>query len=114
MNYYIIGFGLGGGFGGIKNYEVVEVQSEEQALDWAQESAKEEYQQYEGMYGLESIDTIMEEDEELSLDDAEIAYNEAVDSWIEFSAEPYSKELEEKYQDHHYDNRYEEETKELK
>ena len=61
-NLFIIGSGLGGGFGGQKNFEVIEANSLEDAEKWAWENACEEYESYAGMYGLRDINQIMEED----------------------------------------------------
>ena len=111
--YYIIGSGLGGGYGGIRYYNVIKVNSLEEALDWAEEEAKEEYQSYEGSGGLRDVFQIAEEDE-LDAEDAEDAYKEEVESWIVFSAIEYSKEEEDKVKYHHYQNDYESELKEIK
>ena len=100
QKFFIIGSGLCGGFGGIKNYEVIKSSSLENALEYAEIEAKEEYQRYEGCHGLRSIDEIMDE-EGIDYDDAEYAYNDEVESWIEYSAEPFSKELENKYKNYH-------------
>lgn len=106
--YYIIGWGLSGGFGGIRNYEVIMADSLEEADKEAYQRAIQEYEQYEGMYGLRSVDDIMEEDE-VDYDEAEEIYNEEREGWIDYSAEPYSKELEKKVEDNHYENRYKKE-----
>lgn len=110
-NFYVIGWGLGGSFGGINKYEVIIAYSEDDAEKWAYENAKDEYEQYSNC-GLRTFEEIIE-DEELSENDAELVYIEEVEDWIDYSAELYSKELAEKYGDLLY-NRYEEETKNLK
>jgi hypothetical protein len=106
--YYIIGWGLSGGFGGIRDYEVIMADSLEEADKEAYQRAIQEYEQYEGMHGLRSVDDIMEEDE-VDYDEAEEIYNEEREGWIDYSAEPYSKELEKKVEDNHYENRYKKE-----
>ena len=106
--YYIIGWGLSGGFGGIRDYEVIMADSLEEADKEAYQRAIQEYEQYEGMHGLRSVDDIMEEDD-VDYDEAEEIYNEEREGWIDYSAEPYSKELEKKVEDNHYENRYKKE-----
>ncbi|MCP5004481.1 MAG: hypothetical protein GY941_11175 [Planctomycetes bacterium] len=109
MQYYIIGWGLGGSFGGIRNYEVIQVASEGEAEKWACENANEEYDSYDGMYGLSTVESLMEEDEGLDEGEAESIYREGRESWIQYEVYPYTKELEEKYSVHHFENRYKEE-----
>lgn len=106
--YYIIGWGLSGGFGGANNYEVIKAISLEEADKEAYQRAIQEYEQYEGMHGLRSVDDIMEEDD-VDYDEAEEIYNEEREGWLDYSAEPYSKELEKKVKDYHYENRYKKE-----
>lgn len=106
--YYIIGWGLSGGFGGIRDYEVIMADSLEEADKEAYQRAIQEYEQYEGMHGLRSVDDIMEDDD-VDYDEAEEIYNEEREGWIDYSAEPYSKELEKKVEDNHYENRYKKE-----
>jgi hypothetical protein len=57
--YYIIGWGLSGGFGGIRNYEVIQTSSLEEAEKDAYQRALEEYESYSGHHGLRSVDGIM-------------------------------------------------------
>lgn len=106
--YYIIGWGLSGGFGGAQNYEVIKANSLEEANKESYQRAIDEYEQYEGMHGLRSVDDIMEEDG-VDYDEAEEIYNEEREGWLDYSAEPYSKELEKKVKDYHYENRYKKE-----
>lgn len=106
--YYIIGWGLSGGFGGIRDYEVIMADSLEEADKEAYQRAIQEYEQYEGMHGLRSVDDIMEEDE-VDYDEAEQIYNEEREGWIDYSSDHYSKELEKKVEDNHYENRYKKE-----
>lgn len=104
--YYIIGWGLSGGFGGIQNYEVIIADSEEDAESQAYQNAIEEYQNYDGMHGLRSISDIMEEDGIDDEEEAESIYNEEREDWLDYSAKPYSKEYEKEVKDYHYHNRY--------
>lgn len=109
-NLFIIGYGLGGGFGGARNFEVIQVDDIEAAEKWAWEAACEEYENYEGMHGLRSIDEIMKEEEIEDEKEAEQVYNEERENWLDYSAKPYSKEYEEKVSGYHYENPYKEIT----
>ena len=103
--FYIIGWGLGGGFGGIQNFEVIKSSSKEHAEKEAYQNSVELYSTYDGMHGLRSVDDIMEEDG-VDSDEAETIYNDEMESWLEYSAEPYTKERENKVKDYHYTNRW--------
>ncbi len=103
---YIIGYGLGGGFGGIQDFEVIQADNLEEAENYAFESACEVYEGYVGMYGLRDISEIMEEDEIEDEEEAIQVYEEERDNWLEYSAHPYSKEYEDKVMDYHYHNPY--------
>ena len=105
-NLFIIGSGLGGGFGGQKNFEVIEANSLEDAEKWAWENACDEYESYAGMYGLRDLSQIMEEDEIENEDEAVEVYEEERENWLDYSANPFSKEYEDKIKYHHYSNRY--------
>lgn len=105
-NLFIIGSGLGGGFGGQKNFEVIEADSLEDAEKWAWENACDEYGSYAGMHGLRDINQIMEEEEIEDEDEAKEVYEEERDSWLDYSAKPFSKEYEDEIKYHHYSNRY--------
>ena len=109
MGLFIIRHGLGGGFGGGNNYEVIETENLEYAEKWAFENACQDYESYEGMYGLRTVEQIMEE-EECKEEDALIAYEEERESWLDYYAVPYSKEVEKKAEFHHYHNPYSEIT----
>ena len=110
---FIIGYGLGGGFGGINTYEVIKVSTQEEADTWAWESACEEYERYAGSNGIRDISQIMDEDGIESEEEAEEAYNEERERWIDYVAVPYSKEYEKKVMYHHYQNDYKEITGDL-
>ena len=102
---YIIGYGLGGGFGGAQNYHVIEAKSLDKASEAAWEAACEEYQTYEGMHGLRDTGMIMKEDN-VNEEEAENIYEEERDSWLDYSAVQYSKEYEAKVKKYHYQNDY--------
>lgn len=106
--YYIIGWGLSGGFGGINNYEVIQTSSLEEAEKDAYQRALEEYESYSGMHGLRSVDDIIDEDD-VDSDEAEEIYNQEREDWLDYVAKPYSKEYEKKVKGNHYNNPYKEE-----
>jgi len=110
---YIICYGLGGGFGGADNYDVVEATDIEDAERQAYEMACETYEGYDGMYGLRSIDEIMEEDEVDEEEEVEEIWRDERESWLDYSAEKWSREAEENAKMYHYENRYSEITDKL-
>lgn len=110
---WIIGYGLGGGFGGARNYEVIQVDTQEDADKWAWENACEEYERYAGSNGLRSVDEIMEEDDIEDEDEALQVYEEERERWLDYSAVPYSKDYENKVRYNHYHNPYKEITGDL-
>jgi hypothetical protein len=110
---YIIGYGLGGGFGGAKNYKVIEADSENEASIIAWEYACDYYENYVGMYGLRDVSEIMDEEE---IEDEDVAFEifqEERESWLDYGAKPYTKEYENKVKYQHYDNPYTEITGEV-
>ena len=107
---FIIGYGLGGGFGGARSFEVIKVGSQEEADQWVWESACEEYERYVGSNGLREVCEIMEEDGIEDEEEAYDVYNEEREGWLNYSAEPYSKEYEKKVMYNHYHNPYKEIT----
>jgi reverse gyrase len=106
--FYIIGWGLSGGFGGIHNYEVIKADSLEAAEKDAYYRAIDEYESYSGHHGLRSVDDIIDEDD-VDSDEAEEIYNEEREGWLDYVAKPYSKEYEKKVKGNHYNNPYKEE-----
>lgn len=105
MELFIIGYGLGGGFGGIQNYEVVEAKDLNEASTLSYEKACEEFEQYAGSYGLRTVEEIMEE-EGYEEEEAEQEFNEERESWLDYTSVLYSKEEEEKVSGYHYENNY--------
>lgn len=59
---------------------------------------------------MRDIHEIMEEDGIDDEDEALEVYNEEREGWLDYSAEPYSKEYEEKISGNHYQNDYKEIT----
>lgn len=88
---YLIKFGLGGGFGGSDQAKVVNCETIEEAEKEAFSEACDVYDQYDGSNGLRSLEEIMEEDE-LDEEEAQQAWAEERDSWLDYSAELYDEE----------------------
>lgn len=109
MNFYIIKYGLGGGFGGARNYIVIKATNLGEAGEISYEYACDEYEQYSGSNGLRDEHEIMQEDE-VDGEEALLIYNEERESWLEYAAYPWSRELEERSKGNHYDNQYSEIT----
>jgi len=110
--FFIVGYGLGGGFGGIQNYEVFKVESRDLAETYAWEKACEEYESYAGMHGLRTIDDIMDEDE-VEYDEAEEIFNEERESWLDYVVLDFNEKNLKKVSGYHFHNHYEEETSKL-
>ena len=90
MDKYNIYAGLGGGFGGATYKFTTEANSLEEAEDIAYQEAVEEYEEYEGFYGLktwidcaEELGVDIEEEDSNDVDDL---YNNEIESWIEYYA----------------------------
>ena len=81
-------YALGGGFGGCqsKDWEVDSFISEKEALDYAYQMACEEYDDTAGMYGLMTVQEIME-GEEVPEEEAKEAYHEEREGWLEYEVE---------------------------
>jgi len=107
---YIVSHGLGGGFGGARDFEVIQADSLEDAENWAWERACEDYDRYAGSNGLREVGEIMEEEDIEDEDEAWEVYEEERESWLDYSAQPYSKEYEKKVMYNHYHNPYKEVT----
>jgi hypothetical protein len=93
-------YGLGGGFGGAKDYEIVEANNREDAVDVAYELACETYSSHEGIHGLEDWQDVLKrlnkeeyEDEPLDGDNedhakiVDEAYNESREIWLDYWVE---------------------------
>ena len=65
MLKFQIKYGLGGGFGGCDrmDWETIEARDHDHAEELAREESIREYESYEGLHGLRTVDQIMEEDE---------------------------------------------------
>jgi len=78
--------GLGGGFGGASELEILENVTREEAESYAYQLAIDEYESYAGSNGLRDIDEIMEEDG-VDENEAEQTYNEERESWLDYWVE---------------------------
>lgn len=85
--------GLGGGFGGPHYQGTFEYESKKEAEQSAYEQAVEEYQSYEGLYGIMSWEDCEQElmesyyPEIPTEDDITNYYGEEMESWIDYSVE---------------------------
>ena len=91
MKKYNIYAGLGGGFGGARLVaKAEEFENEEAAVKYAYEYAIEEYQSYEGYYGIVSYGDILDYPEDYGLEDGfteedvQEIYQEEIESWITY------------------------------
>ena len=66
--------------------QLIRAESEEQAVEEAYWLAIEEFDSWAGMHGLTSLSEIMEENPDLSEEDAEEEYNQAREDCVEYSA----------------------------
>ena len=83
--------GLGGGFGGADFQGEYEFPNEDKANEYAYECACMDYEGYDGMHGLDSCDTIQEENPDWSEEEVMDAWREQRESWLEYWAEPVDK-----------------------
>ena len=85
---WVIHYGLGGGFGGARDCEIVEDMTEDAAITYAWEKSCQEYDMYDGLHGLRSVGDIMEEDE-LEEEDAMQQWEQERENWLDYWVEPY-------------------------
>tara|TARA_R110000772_G_scaffold68118_4_gene150903 strand:+ start:4246 stop:4584 length:339 start_codon:yes stop_codon:yes gene_type:complete len=111
MDYYIIKYGLSGGFNSYQ-YEVIQTVDLEDAEKWAWENACDEYDNMSGLHGLRSEEEIMEE-EDCDEEEARDIYWEEREGWINYFAKPFSRKLEDELEAYHYSNEYQEITDKL-
>lgn len=86
---YNIYAGLGGSFGGAAYQGTGEFSDEDSATRCAYELAVEEYQSYEGYHGILDWDDVAEQEELDPEEDGkavDAAYQEEIESWIEYYA----------------------------
>ena len=87
MPYYKIYAGLGGGFGGARYEDTEEFKDEEEALEYAYDIACQQYDSYDGMYGLQTVDEIMKE-EGVDEEEAEEIWREQREGWVDYYVKP--------------------------
>lgn len=87
MKDFYIRYALNGGFGGCENQEWEKIQAEdlEDALNEAESLAISEYESYESTHGLRDITQIMEEDDVNEKEALDI-YIEERGNWLDFEA----------------------------
>jgi len=83
---FLVKYGLSGGFGGCEREEgeVIEAGSLAEAEDYAYEIACQEYDSYDGMYGLRSVTMIMEEDKIEDYEEAKEIWAEEREGWLDY------------------------------
>jgi hypothetical protein len=91
MTLYNLYAGMSGGFGGANFERQEEFESQEEAYNAAYEAAVEDYQSYEGYYGILSQNEIQKEHleeygEEPSDEELQELYADAIEGWIEYWA----------------------------
>lgn len=87
MATFYIRYALAGGFGGVENadWEKIDCNNLEEAESTAYQAACDEYDNYEGLHGLRTVEQIMEEDE-LSEEEAEEEWREEREGWLDYEA----------------------------
>ena len=98
MAYFRITYGCGCG----ENEEYMEFNSQQEANEYAYQSALDDYESYEGLHGIRGMREIAEEDFDLDFDeldyntadwvDVETTYIEERENQISYSAEEISRE----------------------
>lgn len=104
---YDIYAGMSGGFGGANFIKTIDAETAEEADKYAYDEAWEEYESYAGYHGILSWDEIYDESKEAGeldgMTDNKIEdyinnlYQEEVESWIEWYAEPHIDGIDPKY-----------------
>lgn len=87
MAFYLIAYGMGGGFGGAVADFISEYSNKSEAENDAYQLAREDYESYEGFHGIRSYADISDEDfEGEESDEVEAVYEEELNSWVDYSA----------------------------
>ena len=84
-----IKYAMSGGFGGLDNtdWEEIDAHSLQEATNYAEEMAKDIFEMYAGMYGVQSWEDISEENPGSPDEDIDELYYAEIDSWIDYAAE---------------------------
>jgi hypothetical protein len=86
--FYLVAYGLGGGFGGAQHYYIAKFSDIDDAYDEARQNAIEEYERYGGMHGLYDLETLAELNGiDPDSEEAEEDYNDQMDSWLDYCIE---------------------------
>ena len=91
MTLYKIKYGLGGGFGGARESEILDFETLEEAQSAAYDMAVEFASMFEGSYGLPDFNEIKER-EGCSDEEANDIYYEELENWLDYSVEDYHEE----------------------
>ena len=91
---YNIYAGLRGSFGGAYYRGTLENVDEVEAFDYAYKLAVEEFENYEGNYGLCDNDDFLEEYPEGTEEDYEDFRQDQIDSWIDYNVIPTNQDRE--------------------
>ena len=86
MKKYEICYGLGGGFGGVGEWEDTDATTLADAEQEAYEQACEEYHGYAGSHGIMDYCDIETENPEYSEEDVELEYDQEMESWLVYMA----------------------------
>lgn len=86
MEKYKIYAGLGGSFGGADYIDTLDFENYDEAMEFAFRAACEKYNEYAGLYGLRTVEEIMEQDE-TDEEEAIMIYNEERESWLDYNVE---------------------------
>lgn len=85
MTKFQIRYGLGGSFGELCEWEIIDAKNLDEAMDEAYQKSIEVYESYEGLYGLPTIDEVMES-EGVNRQQALEIYEEERESWLDYEA----------------------------
>ena len=85
MPKYKINYGLGGAFG--VDEEIMDFPNEATANKEAYELAKYAYQSYEGYHGIRSVQDVIDEEEDVSYEEAYEIYEDEVENTINYYVE---------------------------
>jgi hypothetical protein len=80
MKYFKLGYGCGCG----DNEDYITAKDQKEADEIAWEYAREEYEMFEGLYGIRGMAEIAEEDYDINIDEADdITYNDIEQDYID-------------------------------
>ena len=86
MTKYQISYGMGGGFGGLGDWEDCDAITLTMAEEDAYQMALDNYDSYDGSYGLQTVQDIMAENSDYDEETAQEAWEYERESWIVYAA----------------------------